>query len=315
MEGFMKTMVNDIAGAIDNISQQTINKMADDSGQVKKEKQKASSKPKWDFDDIIDRETFMKFDFPRRADYCIYRSSPTVAVDTIYLEMLRHLNMRGCGRYINYFLENANKIKETGTIKWVDAVTEGTQDQIRKGMEYAFRWMSIYSIIFTEMICNKKNAKQIIRENVAIGTDIVTDFVNLIQKEQEIGYFLPISKCAISAMGYDIPSKKSSADQEMNLNNIFTPLIDQALAKCKTDEERAIVEAKMENQGEQKMKEIDNMKNLLDIMKRHLSNKLTPQDIADLKANVKDWEKDIEKLSEMLNDLPDLDLEQVVSGK
>ena len=47
-------------------------------------------------------------------------------------------------------------------------------------------------------------------------------------------------------------------------------------------------------------------------MERHLANKLTPQDITDLKENVKDWEKDIEKLSEMLNNLPALDLKTEV---
>ena len=71
----------------------------------------------------------------------------------------------------------------------------------------------------------------------------------------------------------------------------------------------------IEEQGEQNTKEIDNMRNLLDIMNRHLSNKLTLQDIANLKENVKDWEKDIERLSEMLNNLPDLDLKQAVLDK
>ena len=71
----------------------------------------------------------------------------------------------------------------------------------------------------------------------------------------------------------------------------------------------------IEEQGEQNAKEIDNTRNLLNIMERHLSNKLTPQDIADLKENAQDWEKDIEKLSAMLEDLSALDLEQAVSGK
>lgn len=54
--------------------------------------------------------------------------------------------------------------------------------------------------------------------------------------------------------------------------------------------------------------EIENMRKLLDIMERHLGNSLTPQDISELKENMQDWEKNIEKLSSMLNDLSTVDL-------
>ena len=50
------------------------------------------------------------------------------------------------------------------------------------------------------------------------------------------------------------------------------------------------------------------MRNLLDIIEKHLCDDLTPQNIADFKANMQDWEKDIEKLSALFNNLPALDL-------
>ncbi|RRK32251.1 hypothetical protein EBB54_13425 [Schaedlerella arabinosiphila] len=54
--------------------------------------------------------------------------------------------------------------------------------------------------------------------------------------------------------------------------------------------------------------EIESMRNLLDIIEKHLCDDLTPQNIADFKANMQDWEKDIEKLSALFNNLPALDL-------
>lgn len=67
-------------------------------------------------------------------------------------------------------------------------------------------------------------------------------------------------------------------------------------------EENVIREDKDES-NYQGIVEIENMRNLLDIMERHLENNLTPQDIADLKENVQDWEKNAEKLSEMIGNL------------
>ena len=61
--------------------------------------------------------------------------------------------------------------------------------------------------------------------------------------------------------------------------------------------------AKEDESSDRKSIEIESMRNLLDIMERHLSNNLTPQDITDLKENVQDWEKNAEKLSEMIGNL------------
>lgn len=61
--------------------------------------------------------------------------------------------------------------------------------------------------------------------------------------------------------------------------------------------------AKEDDSSDRKSMEIESMRNLLDIMERHLFNNLTPQDITDLKENVQDWEKNAEKLSEMIGNL------------
>lgn len=61
--------------------------------------------------------------------------------------------------------------------------------------------------------------------------------------------------------------------------------------------------AKEDDSSDRKSIEIESMRNLLDIMERHLSHNLTPQDITDLKENVQDWEKNAEKLSEMIGNL------------
>lgn len=58
------------------------------------------------------------------------------------------------------------------------------------------------------------------------------------------------------------------------------------------------------NERESSMKddclEIENMRRLLNIMKRHLCGNLTPQDIVDLEENTQKWDKDIKKLSKLL---------------
>ncbi len=70
--------------------------------------------------------------------------------------------------------------------------------------------------------------------------------------------------------------------------------------------------AKRDDRSSKKIAEIESMRNLLDIIEKHLCDNLTPQNIADFKANMKDWEKDIEKLSALFNNLPALDLKTEV---
>lgn len=67
-----------------------------------------------------------------------------------------------------------------------------------------------------------------------------------------------------------------------------------------------------EKRGDRKITEIENIRKLLDIMEKHLCGNLTPQNIMDLKENMQDWEKDIEKLSALFNNLPALDLKTEV---
>lgn len=73
--------------------------------------------------------------------------------------------------------------------------------------------------------------------------------------------------------------------------------------------------AKEDDSSDRKSIEIESMRSLLDIMERHLSNNLTPQDITDLKENIQNWEKGIEKLSGMINKLSDFDLKEGVLVK
>lgn len=64
-----------------------------------------------------------------------------------------------------------------------------------------------------------------------------------------------------------------------------------------------IVRKRQNDSSHKGIPEIESMRKLLDIMERHLSNDLNLQDIADLKENMQDWEKNTEKLSEMINNL------------
>ena len=73
--------------------------------------------------------------------------------------------------------------------------------------------------------------------------------------------------------------------------------------------------SKRDDRSGKKIAEIESMRNLLDIIEKHLCDDLTPQNIADFKANMKDWEKDIEKLSALFNNLPALDLKMEVPLK
>lgn len=84
--------------------------------------------------------------------------------------------------------------------------------------------------------------------------------------------------------------------------------------RLKYTEENGVIKRKDER-GDRKISEIENMRKMLDIMERHLCNNLTPQDIADLRENMQSWEKNIEKLSEMINNLSDFDLKTGVSVK
>lgn len=52
------------------------------------------------------------------------------------------------------------------------------------------------------------------------------------------------------------------------------------------------------------LKEIRNMKHLLDIMERNIKGELTLQDKAELSGNAHDWSTDIESLIHMIKDLP-----------
>lgn len=67
--------------------------------------------------------------------------------------------------------------------------------------------------------------------------------------------------------------------------------------------EEIVIREDKDESNHQGIVEIENMRNLLDIMERHLCSNLTPQDITDLKENVQDWEKNAEKLSEMIGNL------------
>lgn len=254
----------------------------------KTNKKKAETKPEWELGYIIDRDTFMSIDFPKRADYCVGGPPNAYEVDIALENLLDKLNMSSSNMF--YFLQNCDKIRKTGSLKWLPkmktALIGSSRETVEAGLKDTLRWMGLYSVIYTAVVHDKKKTKQIIEENGIIGDEIVKDFVKLIKKEQKIG-FLPISKCIIAEM-----------EKQKLMNNKITEKIP-------------------EEQGEQNqnMKEIENMRNLLDIVEKHFCGELTPQNIAYLKENVKNWEKDIEKLSEMLNNLPNLDLEQEVSSK
>ena len=51
------------------------------------------------------------------------------------------------------------------------------------------------------------------------------------------------------------------------------------------------------------IKEIQNMRHLLDIMERNIEGRLTTQDKADLQDKAQEWKGDIEKLIHMLTEI------------
>lgn len=264
-------------------------------------KQETSNEPKWDLGDIIEKDIFMRFNFPQ---YCVDQESRKLQISLIFYEACELLDINDY--WINTFLINSSKIKKYGSMtEFANNVSdiEASKDNSIKGLKHTLHWISVYSIVYTNYIMNKKSATEIASmTNMSQAT--IDSVIKLIDTEIEEKYYLPIDRCALDSMGVAPTFEKPQIPQGMDLGNVFAPIIDQAFATCKTDEE--------EDKGEQKVKEIDNIRNLLDIMERHLANKLTPQDITDLKENVKDWEKDIEKLSEMLNNLPALDLKTEV---
>lgn len=264
-------------------------------------KQETSNEPKWDLGDIIEKDIFMRFNFPQ---YCVDQESRKLQISLIFYKTCELLNINDY--WIDTFLINSSKIKKYGSMtEFANNVSdmEAKKDNSIKGLKHTLHWISVYSIVYTNYIMNKKSATEI-ASMTNMSQAAVDVMIELIDAEIEEKYYLPIDKCALDSMGVAPTFEKPQIPQGMDLGNVFAPIIDQAFATCKTDEE--------EDKGEQKVKEIDNIRNLLDIMERHLANKLTPQDITDLKENVKDWEKDIEKLSEMLNNLPALDLKTEV---
>lgn len=64
---------------------------------------------------------------------------------------------------------------------------------------------------------------------------------------------------------------------------------------------------KEHNNGSKKITEIEKMRKLLDIMERHIRNELTSQDIMDLKENIKNWDENVIKISNMFSVLPAID--------
>ncbi len=238
------------------------------TGQVV-EKQK---EPEWDLDGIIDKETFMNFDFPYRYEH--ESNTKGSRVSLLCTEAMLKVGINPTN--VDDFLMSSSKIKKYASLgaaldgeKWESYYRNRLEEERKSGLRYMLKWMGLYSTIYHEYIILKKEANKVILENIIIGEDVIRAIINLIDEEQKAGFG--------------------------RLDQFVIELI--------------------EEQGEQNTKEIDNMRNLLDIMNRHLSNKLTLQDIANLKENVKDWEKDIERLSEMLNNLPDLDLKQAVLDK
>lgn len=264
-------------------------------------KQETSNGPKWDLGDIIEKDIFMRFNFPQ---YCVDQESRKLQISLIFYKTCELLNINIY--LINTFLINSSKIKKYGSMtEFANNVSdiEARKDNSIKGLKHTLYWISVYGIVYTNYIMNKKSATEI-ASMTNMSQAVVDVMIELIDAEIDAKYYLPIDRCALDSMGVAPTFEKPQIPQGMDLGNVFAPIIDQAFATCKTDEE--------EDKGEQKVKEIDNIRNLLDIMERHLANKLTPQDITDLKENVKDWEKDIEKLSEMLNNLPALDLKTEV---
>lgn len=241
------------------------------------EDETAQQEDEWDLGDIIDKETFMKLNFPERYDSL---DSKLASVSIIYGNIARKLNIRRL--LIFGFLQNAKNIKKAGSLKKAIPLLKynDSEEDIRKGLDYTMKWVGFYSYMYTELILKKTNPKQFIAANPFMDESLIWDFLELVKKENKVGY-LPIDKFVLEIMGIDGDSK------------ITVP------GSVDTDNK----------------KNIASMRNLLDIMERHLSNKLTPQDIAELKANIHNWEKDIEKLSVILNNLPDLDLEQTDSSK
>ncbi|KAI4443597.1 hypothetical protein FMM80_24690 [Schaedlerella arabinosiphila] len=232
----------------------------------------AQKESEWDLDDIIDKETFMNFDFPYRYGH---QSNTTGSrVSLLCTEAMTKVGIDPTN--VDDFLMSSSKIKKYASLgaalggeKWEGYYRNRLEEERRSGLRYMLKWMGLYSTIYHEYVILKKEAYKVILENIIIGEDVIRTIINLIDEEQKAGFG--------------------------RLDQFVIDLI--------------------EEQGEQNAKEIDNTRNLLNIMERHLSNKLTPQDIADLKENAQDWEKDIEKLSAMLEDLSALDLEQAVSGK
>lgn len=264
-------------------------------------KQETSNGPKWDLGDIIEKDIFMRLNFPQ---YCDDQKSRNLNISLIFYEACKLLDINDY--WIDTFLINSSKIKKYGPMtEFANNVSdiEASKDNSIKGLKHTLYWISVYSIVYTNYIMNKKSATEI-ASMTNMSQAAIDSVIKLIDTEIEEKYYLPIDRCALDSMGVAPTFEKPQIPQGMDLGNVFAPIIDQAFATCKTDEE--------EDKGEQKVKEIDNIRNLLDIMERHLANKLTPQDITDLKENVKDWEKDIEKLSEMLNNLPALDLKTEV---
>ena len=206
-------------------------------------KQETSNGPKWDLGDIIEKDIFMRLNFPQ---YCDDQKSRNLNISLIFYKTCELLDINIY--LINTFLINSSKIKKYGSMtEFANNVSdmEAKKDNSIKGLKHALHWISVYSIVYTNYIMNKKSATEI-ASMTNMSQAAVDSVIKLIDTEIEEKYYLPIDRCALDSMGVAPIFEKPQIPQGLDLGNVFAPIIDQAFATCKTDEE--------EDKGEKKVK-------------------------------------------------------------
>lgn len=192
---------------------------------------------------------------------------------------IEHLMLNTC-EFLGVDLSNfgdALGVSDKLKTKTLDEIVDNElkKGHIILGFRDIVRWIYCYVIVYKDIHFGK-SVDDIIDGHPMLPVFALSTMIRLIKLEQDLKCYHPLDKMIV-----DMNSWYGWADDSSN----------------------------------RRISEIENMRKLLDIMERHLCNKLTPQNIADLRENMQDWEKNIEKLSSMLNNLSPVDLKKEVPLK
>ena len=206
-----------------------------------KEKQEVTSGPEWDLGDIVDKETFMKLDFPEFYwDNSVeMREASNNFSDAVAITIGDVPGMFGM------ILSNAPLIKKYGSLS-VACIKENLDHNdipylIKHGLVLFMKWMSVYSIIYNEYVLLNKKQNEILTNNGILGVNIISSVIKLIDSEIEAGKFMPIDKCIANAMGCNMPTKEEKQN-ETAVFDILGSLGDKLLSKCTSKQERQLME-------------------------------------------------------------------------